>query len=41
MESRFEHRPLGVGQVHAVEYDGDHTDVSGGFRIYETASSFT
>src|SRR5262249_10599724 len=31
--------PLGVGQVHAVEYDGDPTDVSGGFRIYETASS--
>ena len=38
-DSRFEHGPLGVGQVHAVEYDGDHTAVSGGFRIYETASS--
>jgi hypothetical protein len=37
-DSRFEHGPLGVGQVHAVEYDGDHTAVSGGFRIYETAS---
>ena len=33
-----EHGPLGVGQVHAVEYDGDLTDVSGGFRICETAS---
>ena len=28
-ERRFEHGPLGVGQVHAVEYDGDPTDVSG------------
>ena len=37
-ERRFEHGPLGVGQVHAVEYDGDPTDVSRGFRIYETAS---
>jgi hypothetical protein len=27
-ERRFEHGPLGVGQVHAVEYDGDPTDVS-------------
>jgi len=36
---RFEHGPLGVGQVHAVEYDGDPTDVSGRFRIYEIASS--
>ncbi|MGH9140978.1 MAG: hypothetical protein ACRD2I_07540 [Vicinamibacterales bacterium] len=24
---RFEHGPLGAGQVHAIEYDGDHTDV--------------
>jgi hypothetical protein len=40
-DSRFEHGPLGVGQVHAVEYDGDHTAVSGGFRIYETASKST
>jgi hypothetical protein len=38
-ERRFEHGPLGVGQVHAVEYDGDPTDVSRGFRIYQTASS--
>src|SRR5262245_16518969 len=37
-EGRFEHGPLGVGQVHAVEYDGDPTDVSGCFRIDETAS---
>jgi hypothetical protein len=37
-DSRFEHGPLGVGQVHAVEYDGDHTAVSGGFRLYQTAS---
>jgi hypothetical protein len=29
---------LHVGEVHAVEYDGDPTDVSRGFRIYETAS---
>jgi hypothetical protein len=28
-ERWFEHGPLGVGQVHAVEYDGDPTDVSG------------
>jgi len=27
-EGRFEHGPLGVGEVHAVEYDGDPTDVS-------------
>ena len=26
---RFELGPLGVGQVHAVEYDGESTDVSG------------
>ena len=38
-EGRFEHGPLDVGHVHAVEYDGDPTDVSRGFRIYETASS--
>jgi hypothetical protein len=38
-EGRFEHGPLGIGQVHAVEYDGDPTDVSGRFRIYEIASS--
>ena len=25
---RFEHGPLDVGEVHAVEYDGDPTDVS-------------
>jgi hypothetical protein len=37
-EGRFEHGPLGVGQVHAVEYDGDPTDVSGPFVIYEIAS---
>ena len=40
-ERRFEHGPLGVGHVHAVEYDGDHTEVSGGFRIYETASGLS
>ena len=27
-EGRFEHGPLDVGEVHAVEYDGDPTDVS-------------
>jgi hypothetical protein len=27
-ERRFEHGPLDVGEVHAVEYDGDPTDVS-------------
>jgi hypothetical protein len=27
-ERWFEHGPLGVGQVHADEYDGDLTDVS-------------
>ena len=26
---RFEHSPLSVGQVHAVAYDGDPTNVSG------------
>lgn len=38
-ERWFEHGPLGVGQVHAVEYDGNPTDVSGRFCIYEIASS--
>ena len=28
-EGRFEHGSLDVGEVHAVEYDGDPTDVSG------------
>jgi hypothetical protein len=28
-ERRFEHGPLDVGEVRAVEYDGDPTDVSG------------
>lgn len=28
-ERRFKHGPLGVGQVRAVESDGDPTDVSG------------
>ena len=37
-ERRFEHGPLGVGEVHAVEYDGESTDVSGRDRIYEIAS---
>jgi hypothetical protein len=37
-EGRFEHGPLDVGEVHAVEYDGDPTDVSGRHRIYEIAS---
>lgn len=37
-EGRFEHGPLGVGEVHAVEYDGESTDVSGRDRIYEIAS---
>ena len=32
-ERRFEHGPLGVGQVHAVKYDGDPTDVSGRDRV--------
>jgi len=27
-EGRFEHGPLDVGEVDAVEYDGDPTDVS-------------
>ena len=27
-EGRFEHGPLDVGEVHAVEYDGHPTDVS-------------
>ena len=27
-EGRFEHGPLDVDEVHAVEYDGDPTDVS-------------
>ena len=27
-EGRFEHGPLDVGEVHAVEYDGDPTDGS-------------
>jgi hypothetical protein len=27
-EGRFEHGQLDVGEVHAVEYDGDPTDVS-------------
>jgi hypothetical protein len=26
-EDRFEHGPLGVGEVHAVEYDGDRNFV--------------
>jgi hypothetical protein len=39
-EGRFEHGTLDVGEVHAVEYDGDPTDVSGRHRIYEIASSF-
>ena len=26
-EDRFEHGPLGVGEIHAVEYDGDRTFV--------------
>jgi hypothetical protein len=26
-ERRFEHAPLGVGEVHAVEYDGDRNFV--------------
>jgi len=37
-ERRFEHGPLGIGQVHAVGYDGESTDVSGRFRVYEIAS---
>jgi hypothetical protein len=28
-EGGFEHGPLGVGEIHAVEYDGHPTDVSG------------
>jgi hypothetical protein len=28
-ERRFKYSPLGVGQIHAIEYDGDPTDVSG------------
>jgi hypothetical protein len=38
-EGRFEHGPLDVGEVHAVEYDGDPTDVSVRHRIYEIASA--
>jgi hypothetical protein len=37
-ERRFEHGPLDVGEVHAAEYDGDPTDVSGRHRIDEIAS---
>ena len=31
-KTRFEHGPLGVSEVHATEYDGDLTDVSGRAR---------
>ena len=30
MEERFEHRPLSVGEVHAVEYDDELTSISRG-----------
>ena len=39
-EHRFEHGPLGVSQVHAVEYDGDRNFVHNpAFGVYEIGSS--
>ena len=39
-QERREDRPLGVGQVHAVEYDGHRNFVhSPRFGVYEIASS--
>ena len=40
-QERREDRPLGVGQVHAVEYDGHRNFVhSPRFGVYEIASSY-
>jgi len=40
-KERFEDGPLTIGEVHAAEYDGDLTDVSGHVPIYEIGSSTT
>ena len=34
-EEEFEHGPLRISEVHAAEYDGDLTDLSGPALVYD------